>query len=62
MYSPNGKTTYIGCGGDKTKFYEYSRHVMSYVNSIKTDDATLTAAHGGGRINCYVTRHYFTDA
>ena len=37
-------------------------HVMSYVNSIKTDNSTLAAAYAGGRINCYVRRHYFKDA
>ncbi len=36
--------------------------VLSYVNSIKTDNSTLTDAYDGGRINCYVRRPYFTDA
>ena len=31
------------------------------MNSLKTD-ARLPATLGGERINCYVRRHYFTDA
>ncbi len=37
-------------------------HILSYVNSIKTD-VSLSETLTGGRINCYrVRRHYFTDA
>ena len=42
------------------KFFEYSVHILTYVNSIKTD-ANVAVALGGGRLNCYVRRHYFTD-
>jgi hypothetical protein len=62
FFGKNGNIIYTDQGGDTAKFFEYSVLVLSYANSIKTDNSTLTAAYGGGRINCYVRRHYFTDA
>ena len=61
-FGKNGNIIYTDQGGDTANFFEYSVLVLSYANSIKTDNSTLTAAYGGGRINCYVRRHYFTDA
>ena len=54
-FGPKGKITYIGEGDDKAKFCEYFVHVLSYVNSIKSDNPNLPAAYAGGRVNCYAT-------
>jgi hypothetical protein len=51
----HGNIIYEAQGGDKAKFFEYSVHILSHVNSIKTDNNTLQAAYGSGRVNCYVT-------
>ena len=32
----NGNIVYTGLNGQTAKFFEYSVHVLSYVNSIKT--------------------------
>ncbi len=58
-FGPNGKITYIGEGDDKAKFYEYSVHVLSYVNPIKTDNPTIPVTYAGGRVNCYVRLFFF---
>jgi hypothetical protein len=37
-FGPNGKIAYIRENGDKAKLYEYSVHILSSVNVIKTDN------------------------
>ena len=46
-FGPNGKITYVASGGDTTKFYEHSLHVMSYVNCIKAGNSPRLIAAGG---------------
>ncbi len=55
-FGKNGNIIYTAESGDTAKFFEYSVHILSYVNSIKTQDPILGAVHGGGRVNCYVLR------
>ena len=61
-FGPGGKIVYQAENGTNTKFYEYSVHILSYVNAIKTDNPVATAAYAGGRVNVYTRRHWFKDA
>jgi hypothetical protein len=61
-FGRNGNILYgPGLNSPSAKFFEYSVHILTCVNSIKTD-ASIGAALGGGRLNCYFRRHYFIDA
>ena len=60
-FGKNGNVIYgPGLNSPHFNFFEYSVHILSYVNSIKTD-ASIGVTLGGGRMNSYVRRHYFTE-
>ena len=58
LFGRNGSLQYQQ-GAQSTKHFQYSVHVLSYVNGLKMD--TGPASYNGLRLNCYTRRMYFTD-